>query len=250
LENSILRQSTAVRTSVLPEVRKVIDCVIPDYDSVKNYSTNVVKWLSPVIDLSEFYVYPTNGITEGLNWWQNQETRGVAMNNGDYQWVRETGNEMQYISVPSAIDGNYTLVPTYVPVALDLAYVGSTVSKKIKIFNNVEFVFYSLSKSFGVRNVRTGWFFSRKPDLRLEALTHNAKYYNYYAHEVAETIISNFDIEYIHQRLASEQSRVCRILNLVPSNSVWLATSTDPLYSKFKRGAKARLCLSGVYNYE
>ena len=30
------------------------------------------------------YVYPTNGITEGLNWWYDQDKRSVYMDEGDY----------------------------------------------------------------------------------------------------------------------------------------------------------------------
>ena len=74
------------------------------------------------------------------------------------------------------------------------------------------------------------------------------KYYNYYAHQVAETIISNYDIDYVHKRLNGEQQRVCEQLNLTPSDSVWLATSTHEDWSKFRRQDDiARICLAGVY---
>jgi hypothetical protein len=110
-------------------------------------------------------------------------------------------------------------------------------------------VFYSLSKSFGVRNIRTGWYFSKYKDKRLEDLTFSAKYYNYYAHSIAETIISNFDIDYVHKRLYNKQKEVCSQLDLTPSDSVWLATTTHKDYAKFARGGEtARICLAGVYN--
>ena len=35
IKQAILNQSSAVRTNVLPEVRKVMDTVVPDYDSVR-----------------------------------------------------------------------------------------------------------------------------------------------------------------------------------------------------------------------
>ena len=137
--------------------------------------------------------------------------------------------------------------PKLCPIALDLAYVGSTQIKPIEL-DTVEYAFYSLSKSFGVRNIRTGWIFTKEPDPKLEALTFSAKYYNYYAHQVAETIISNYDIDYIHNRLHSEQQRVCEELDVTPSDSVWLATSTHDEWSKFRRqGDLARICLAGVF---
>jgi aspartate/methionine/tyrosine aminotransferase len=229
---SILEQSTAVRTPVLPEVKEIIKKVDTDFDGVQHYKTSIVEWLKPIIDLSDYSVYPTNGITEGLNWWYYKEPRSVTINKGDYQWIKpKTGFEkIHYLSCPSSIDGNFINVPKNIPVALDLAYVGSTSIQYIEIKNNVEFAFFSLSKSFGIRNIRSGWLFTKTPDLDLELLTFSAKYYNYYAHDISETIISNFDIDYIYNRLKNEQSRVCNDLDLSPSHSVWLATTNDEKY--------------------
>lgn len=249
MKNSLLNQSLAVRTNVLPEVRSVLNTIEPDYDSVRSYKTDIVQWLKPIVDLSDFYVYPMNGITQGLDWWYYQEKRSVYMDDGDYQWIREKGNPyedcIKYQSWPSAIDGNFRKIHQGA-LALDLAYVGSTEIRKIELHNQVEHVFYSLSKPFGIRNVRTGWLFTRKRDKRLTALTSAAKYYNYYAHDVAEKIINNFDIDYVYNQLRPKQLRVCNQLDLTPSNSVWLATTQDPKYKKFFRGEKARICLAEI----
>jgi len=255
LKDFILSNSNAVRTLVHPDVRLSISDIQPDIDSVTLYKTNIVEWLKPIIDLSDFYVYPTNGVTEGLNWWMSQETRAICMDEGDYQWVKPRGNiyeeAIKYMSVPSAIDGNFREIPKHVPIALDLAYIGSTTVKKLNISSNVEYVFYSLSKPFGVRNVRTGWMFTRQKDFRLDALIYNAKYYNYYANQVAEKIINNFDIDFVHKMYYNKQKYVCDQLNITPSDSVWIGTSTDAEYAKYRRsGDTARLCLAGVYNEE
>lgn len=246
----ILSQSTAVRTGVLRSVRAVCDSIDPDYSSVKPYTTNIKDWLLPVIDLRDYYVYPTNGITEGLNWWYNQERRTVDIHTGDYQWIKKTGSDMLYVSVPSSIDGNLHDVVDHRAVALDLAYIGSTQIRPIGI-KNVERVFYSLSKPFGIRNIRTGWYFTRQEDTRLRDLTESAKYYNYYAHDVAEKIIDTFSLDYVHSALNIQQRQVCQELDLTPSDSVWLATSQSETYAKFRRKDDiARICLAGVYNYE
>ena len=255
MKNFLINQSMAVRTLVIPEVRSVIDNVQTDYDGVRPYKTSVVEWLKPVVDLSGFYVYPMNGITEGLNWWYNRELRSVVMTPGDYQWIEpKLSNypaipQVTYISVPSAIDGNFIDVPNRGPIALDLAYIGSTRIQKIEVPDNVEYAFYSLSKSFGIRNVRTGWFFSRKKDDRLEDLIHKAKYYNYYAQDISEAVINNFSIDYVHNYFYEQQKQICKELNFAPSDSVWLATTEDKDYKKFRRsGNLARICLAGVYN--
>lgn len=251
LKSFLLNQSLAVRTFILPEVKNKIDSIKPTYCDVQHYKTNIVEWLKPVIDLSNYHVYPTNGITEGLNWWYNRELRDVYVSSGEYQWIENksnTGTYIHYQSTPSAIDGNFKSVITDVPVALDLAYVGSTAIKKIEIQDNVEYVFFSLSKSFGVGNIRTGWFFTKSPDKKLDSLIYSAKYYNYFAHNIAETIISNFDINYVHNSLYKKQLQVCNELDLTPSDSVWIATTTDDDYKKFRRqGNVARICLSGIY---
>lgn len=252
LKEYLLSQSLAVRTNILPEVEKTISTVVPDYDSVKKYKTDIVKWLKPIIDLSAYSVYPTNGITEGLNWFAGTSKYNIWKNSADYQWIDNVNNRMHpcihYQSIPSAIDGNFVEPGSYEKLALDLAYIGSTKVQKIKINNNVEYVFYSLSKSFGIRNIRTGWIFTQQPDVKLEGLINSAKYYNYYASDVAETIINNFDIDYVYNRLYTKQKEICNILNFKPSDSVWLATTTDPEYSKFRRKDDiARICLAGVY---
>lgn len=251
IQELLLKQSLAIRTPVLPEVKKVIKNINPDLDSVNEYKTNIKKWLEPVIDLKEFYVYPMNGITEGLNWWAGKNSYNIKKAQGDYQWIQDSCNDKQpiwYHSTPSAIDGNYRIFTKNETYALDLAYIGSTPISKINIDQNCRYAFFSLSKSFGVRNIRTGWYFCREQDERLDNLVYNAKYYNYYANQVAEKIISNFDIDYVHTKLSKEQDKFCSVLNLNKSHSVWLATSTDDIYSKFRRNKNiARLNLSGLY---
>lgn len=243
----ILNKSLAIRPPVLPCVLDTIAIIKPDFDRVSEYKTNIVERLKPVIDLTGFYVYPTNGITEGLNWWSGNSQYNIWREQGDYQWVDNITGRMHptitYQSIPSAIHGNFVPVRTG-PTVLDLAYVGSTKVVPITLHKDVSAVFYSLSKSFGVRNIRTGWYFTRTPDSRLEGLIGSAKYYNYYAHDVAETIISKFDIDFIHNTLNKYQTKVCDQLNLKPSDSVWLATTTDPLYDKFKRGDINRVCIA------
>lgn len=247
--NAILAQSTAVRTNVLKPVRDAVWSLQADLDGITHYSTNIVSWLKPVIDLTGFHVYPTNGITEGLNWWMAHEQRSITLADGDYQWVKpKDGNgTIHYMSVPSAIDGNFKSIPKDVPVALDLAYVGSTKTQKIDISENVEYVFYSLSKPFGIRNIRTGWLFTRKPEPRLEALTHDAKYYNYFARDISEIIIKNFSIDYVYYTLREKQKQVCEEFGFTPSDSVWLATTQDDRYNRYKRGNTNRLCLAPCY---
>lgn len=240
----IINKSRAVRTFTLPEIQS--ECFIkPDLDRVQTYSTNIKDWLSSVIDLSAFEVFPINGITEGLNYWMWNEDRSIKMDKGDYQWVdgKDKG-EVYYISNPSSIDGNYREIPTDIPVVLDIAYVGSAPIQKIEITDNIETVFFSLSKCFGLRNIRTGWLFTRKRFDRLKLLINDAKYYNYYAHDISESLINKFNISYIPDKLKSLQENICKENNLNVSDVVWLATSNSKNYDHLRRGNQNRVCIS------
>ena len=236
-----------VDTLILPEVQAELDTIKPMLNGRQPYDTNIKSWLKPLIDLSDFYVYPMNGITEGINWWQKNEKRGVYKYDGDYEWVDNTGNQVLYITCPSSIDGNYKEIPTDRPVVLDIAYAGCVPVRPIPITKNIEKVFYSLSKPFGVSNIRTGWYFTRRPDARLHKLHIEAAYYNYCAGQYAEHLINKYSIDYIYTQLKNIQQTVCAEYNLTPSDAVWLATSTDEIHKEYRRHKHtdvARICIT------
>lgn len=238
-----------IKSPLLSEVLRVIRSVeIPT--TTAPYTTNIKEWLSPIIDLSEFYVYPTNGITEGLNWFMATTDKNIIRETGDYEWVDNiTGRSevaYHYISCPSSIDGNFRNIPTDVPVALDLAFIGTTIPQKIPMTDNVDYVFYSLSKPFGVNTLRTGWLFTRRKEKKLHRLIYDANYYNHYAAAIAEAIIANFSIDYVYKTFYNEQQQICNQFDLQPSDSVWIATSDRDEYKDFVRNKIARLCLTGL----
>ena len=95
-----------------------------------------------------------------------------------------------------------------------------------------------------MRNIRTGWYFSKIPDKKLELLIGSAKYYNYYAQAVAEHFINKYDIDIVYKTLRPIQEEVCEQFNLIPSDVVWLATTNDPKFEKFKRGNICRVSIA------
>lgn len=239
-----------VKTPLLPEVNEIIKKIKIDLQPRK-YKTNIISWLNPIIDLKDFYVYPINGITEGLNFWMGTSKYKIWREQGDYEWVDISNNGMSpttiYRSNPSAINGNFIDITDDNPLALDLAYVGTTEIKKIHLNENVHTVFYSLSKPFGVNGIRTGWLFTKKRNDKLHNLIYKNNYYNYYSTAVAEEIIKNFPIDYIHKKFFVQQTKICNQFNLTPSDSVFLATSTDEKYKDYIRKDVARLCLTEYY---
>jgi hypothetical protein len=245
-----MKFSKQVKTPLLPEVKQVVDNVQLDL-TPRRYRTEIKKWLLPVVDLSEFYVYPTNGITEGLNWWAGTSLYNIWREVGEYEWVDHKTSAMHptttYQSMPSAIDGNFRDKLAEGPVALDLAYIGTTAIRQIELTEQVHTIFYSLSKPFGVNGVRTGWMFTRNRIDKLHNLIYGSNYYNYYSTAIAEAIIENFSIDFIHKKFYNKQKEICEQFNLTPSDSVFLATSTDQEYNDYIRKDVARLCLTEYY---
>jgi|TARA_R110000851_G_scaffold233885_1_gene386393 hypothetical protein len=245
----ILAQSLAIRTFPTFEVQDIVSKFhLTTHDEVAKFKSNITEWLCPTVDLSSFsHLYFTNGITEGMNYWMWQETRAIKMANDDYQWVSGTASgDVLYLSNPASYDGNFVDIPTDIPVVLDLAYIGSSTPRKIEIPDNVERVFFSLSKTFGLRNYRIGYCWTRVPDRRLSLLQDSAKYYNYHSVGLGEAIIDRFDVDTVYNKLLKYQIQVCDELRLTASDVLWLATSPDPAYQKFFRNHTNRLCIADL----
>ena len=140
-KEKILKQSLAIRTFPILQIEAICD----------NFNYDDYTEVKPVIDLSDFpYLFPANGVTEGINYWYMQENRKVIRHKDDYVWLpeSETG-EVLYMSNPSSADGNLKEIPTDIPVVLDIAHIGScSTDIKIDVPDNVEKVFFSLSKCF------------------------------------------------------------------------------------------------------
>ena len=153
-KEKILKQSQAIRTFPIRKIEKIVnDFKIDNHTEVKRFTSNITEWLKPVIDLSDFkYLYPTNGITEGINYWYMQEDRKVFRHKDDYIWLPESDSgDIIYMSSPSSASGNIKNIPQDIPVVLDIAHVGSC-SKKVsfgKPPENVEKVFFSFQRPFG-----------------------------------------------------------------------------------------------------
>ena len=254
-KQKLLKQSTAIRTFPVKKVKDIVDMFyVDDHIEVKPFTSNITEWLKPVIDLSDFkYLYPTNGITEGINYWYMQEDRKVFRHKDDYIWLPESDSgDIIYMSSPSSASGNIKNIPQDIPVVLDIAHVGSC-SKKVsfgKPPENVEKVFFSLSKCFGLRNYRIGYYWSRTPDKQLERLIGSAKLYNYYSMALGEEIIKKVCPYDVHHYLKPIQEKLCDELDMTPSDSVWLATTNNKDYDKFRKGDTNRISLCELIKEE
>jgi hypothetical protein len=165
-----------------------------------------------------------------------------------------------YVSQPSAIDGNSWevfadfLAATArdgVEVAIDLAYVGATPHLQAIDLRapNVRYVFFSLSKIFGVFYHRAGGVLSRTPMLGLEG---NKWFKNIFSLYLGTALIRESPGPVaLPAKYQPTQAEACQVLRerygipLRPSDVILLASTPAGDYpAAFRRGAGYRWCLT------
>ena len=224
-------------------------------------------WVSEIIDLSDFqHMYFVNGATDAIHQWHATEKREWQVINGDYTYGRrisQTGellslselskDRVLYISNPSAIDGNYLdddvidhINSIGCPVILDMAYVGATKKKTTKLLNNVEQVWFSFSKGWGLAEQRLGLVFSKTPHQSLEVM-YQVDVWNYTGVTIIDKLISNFEVDHIYNLMLKHQIKICYDWKLIPSDTYLIANTVDEEYKERRRNGKnARLCLTPI----
>lgn len=267
-----LGQEKAVYSILLPEVKKQLDSITlssnyvhtADKDKLDALRTTVEgkfrHWVADIVDLAEFpYGYPVNGATHGIDYWLlANASSAIQQGPGEYDWARiqrpdieitTTPSTRAYISNPYSATGNFDHrhLAYNVPMLLDCAFVGTTRKQKIELPDSVEAVTFSLSKGFSLNLFRSGFIFSKQPIKSLETLS-RFNYFNYPALVVADVVLSNFEVDYVYNKLRPIQEDICYEYRLTASDCVFLATSSDPMYDHWKRGdGTNRLCLSREY---
>ena len=127
LKQIIINRNRTVRSSPTIKVQNLINNVSTNIVDSIPYETKIKEWLSPYMDLSNFIVYPTNGVTEGINWWLVNERRKIKKDPSDYPQVQgqETGDVL-YMTTPSNADGTYKDIPTDIPVIFSTVFLCSS----------------------------------------------------------------------------------------------------------------------------
>lgn len=258
----------AVYSILLPEVKAVLTDSIKEFyvhSANKEYLNNnrqrIIKnfrcWIKDIADLSEFhYAYPISGITESINQWLIDYPGSVELLDGEYGWINVQrphmigDNTSKYISSPFSATGDFlstNKIESTLPTFLDCAFVGSTAKTQITIPKNVQCIAFGFSKGFGVNLFRTGFLFTRTKHKSLDTWL-GPNYHNVVGMHVADKIMQNFDVDYVYNKLRSTQLQICSDNNLTPSDSVFIAKSTDVTHEYYKRGdGTFRICLSREY---
>ena len=218
------------------------------------------KWVSDIVDLNKFpFAYVTSGATEAINHWRLSDHRPWQYFKGDYQYpqmISANGKEVDelhpdsvlYLSNPQCYNGNFKEFGNIInPVILDCAYIGATPIKQINIPINTEQIMFSFSKGWGLIGQRCGLVYTKKPHSTLQPLK-EVECYNYATAPIIESIMNKFRVDEMYYRYIDKQKEVCKSFGLTPSDTYFIATSTDQYYKRLRRvGEIARLCLTGVY---
>lgn len=259
----------AVYSVLLPEVHDILIEPISDFyihtgdkDRLDELRLSVInkfrEWVKDIVDLSDFtYAYPTNGVTHALDQWLLLESGNIHQIPGEYGWLStqkqsigdaSVSNTRAYISNPFSATGNYhNNYKSSLPMLLDCAFVGSTSKQRMNVPTNVDTITFGFSKGFGLNLFRIGFVFSKNQIGPLNTMM-NFNYFNYGSMIIADKIMNNFSVDYIYNKFRSTQVDICAENNLIPSDCVFLATSTDPVYDVYKRGdGTNRICLSREY---
>jgi len=267
---SIMKKNPWVQCPKIPAVEEILksaaitNFVRGDGNANKrlNYLEKIYRpWIADIVDLSDFkYCYFVNGVTDAINQWMATEHRDWQYFEGDYEYANIINGKGQkvkylnatdvlYVSNPACATGNFVeLKDIPNPVILDCAYIGSTFKHRIVPPKNTEQIFFSFSKGWGLIGQRAGLVFTKQPHKSLEPMK-RVEAWNHTSVEVAIKIVENFDIDTIYNMYKPIQQKVCKNLNIRPSDCFFIANSEDEEFAQRRRvGQIARLDLSHVIN--
>lgn len=209
------------------------------------------RWLEPITDLSCLpYHYHTNGTHGAIEQWLASETRTVCCLSGEYPYPRHLRTDMLVVDTVAGIprdavvymsnpfsatgrwDARYEQITN--PMVLDIAYVGTTGHNVLRIRDNVEQVFWSASKPFGLGHFRTGYRFARTRD-DLQEQIKDTGYFNVLSVEVLSLALQAFNVTSRWETVLDRYLKICADCHLSASDTYLIATSNDAKHLHFAR---------------
>lgn len=228
-----------------------------------NLENKYRDWIKEIVDLKDLkYFYFVNGVTDAINQWCLHEKREWQFFKGDYEYphaITGTGekvvsidpNKVLYISNPFCATGDFVDIENIeTPVILDCAYVGATKKQEIKLPKNIEQVWFSFSKGWGLIGQRLGVVFSRYKIPSLEIMK-MVECWNFNGVELAHLILDNFDPDSTFKMNMQKQQEICNDWDFEPSDCFFIAKSYKQEYKVRQRiPGVARIDLSKFFNEE
>lgn len=208
--------------------------------------------------LDGFCTALTDGVTGAFaDFTHAYPNKKLVVFRGEYPYHRDTGakvidtvaqlsaNTKLILSVPFAATGNmpefYTDIlnrctKLNIPVFLDMAYFGACKLGEINVDHNcVKMVAFSLSKTFGTGKCKIGMCYYRGIDMTPMQLLNDYNYVNHIAINLHTTIIKRFTPDYMYNVYRSKQTSIASLLDVDPSDTVFLCTTHDVKFKGFSR---------------
>jgi len=171
-------------------------------------------------------------------------------------------NDALIISLPFSDSGNIheqlgillnECTKKNIPALLDCCYLTSCKNINFDFDQKcIETITFSLSKCFPVSRFRIGMRLQKEDDDDPMYVYQKEKYLNLLSCYIGNKLINKFNFDYIYNKYAIIQKKICKKMNLKPSSVVNLALGGNS-YSQYNRGGKFnRLCISNILekNYE
>lgn len=211
----------------------------------------VKEWLMPIVDLDKFKnVYPTNGTHSALDIWLARETRPVYCLEGEYTYITARNSKVSvvptvydipagavvYLSNPFSATGSYDdrYFEITNPIVLDISYIGTTKPYNLVLTPNVESVYWSVSKPFGLGSMRTGFEFHKNEKFVQRNLL-DAGYFNSFGVEIITQCVKLFGVTEKYTQYQTQYEKICNDNDLICGDSLLLATSQSAEWDHFKR---------------
>jgi hypothetical protein len=211
-----------------------------------------------ILGLERFATALTDGVTSAFaDFTHAYPNKELVVFKGEYPYHRDTGatvinnvNNLQpgtklILSVPFAATGN---VPDHyeeildrctqlnIPVFIDMAYFGACKLGEVNIdYKCVKIVAFSLSKTFGTGKCKIGMCYYRDIPTTPMQLLNEYNYVNHIAINLHTPIIENFTPDYMYDVYRDKQVSIARLLEIDPSDTVFLCTTHDPKFKGFSR---------------
>ena len=209
--------------------------------------------------LENYSMVLTDGVTGAFgDFTHAYPHRTLVVFKGEYPFHRDTGahvinnvseikkSDKVIISAPFAATGNvhnyYTDIlercnKLNVPVFVDCAYFGCCKLGEVHIdYDCVKMVSFSLSKTFASGKCRIGiTFFKDLPVKTPMQLLDEYSYVNHIAVNIHAPIIQEFSPDYMFDTYRVRQTKLAAMLNVDPSDTVFLCTTHDSKFEGFSR---------------
>jgi len=244
-------------------VQKHLTHVSFEQADIQAFKTQYNAWIhsskhTVVNGLQDFATALTDGVTGAFaDFTHAYPNKELVVFKGEYPYHRDTGatvinsvDNLQpetklILSVPFAATGNK---PEYyeeildrctqlnIPVFIDMAYFGACKLDEVNIdYKCVKIVAFSLSKTFGTGKCKIGICYYRDIPTTPMQLLNEYNYVNHIAINLHTPIIENFPPDYMYDVYRDKQVSIARLLEIDPSDTVFLCTTHDSKFKGFSR---------------